>query len=91
MLRGYIPSTFDQMMVDFGSRHERKELLESYDLSSDAIIQAPLPSGDIEKMTNRMTDHANLFSRIVRMSTGSGQSENVMNSVENYLFRKTRE
>lgn len=30
-LRTYIPSTFDTMMVDFGTRVERKQLLQELD------------------------------------------------------------
>jgi hypothetical protein len=30
-LRGYIPTTFDAMMLDFGNRLKRKELSQTHD------------------------------------------------------------
>ncbi len=40
-LRWYIPGTFDAMMVDFGSRVERKDLLAKLERSSTDIIEHP--------------------------------------------------
>jgi hypothetical protein len=37
--RGFVPSTFDEMMQDFGSRHERKELLDEFDSMANDLIE----------------------------------------------------
>jgi len=37
-MRSYIPATFDAMMVDFGTRVERKELLSNLEDTSNEII-----------------------------------------------------
>jgi hypothetical protein len=49
-LRWYIPGTFDAMMVDFGSRVERKDLLTKLERSSTDIIEHP-KQGDINEIS----------------------------------------
>lgn len=75
------------MMVDFGARVERKELIGNLDKSNSEIIQK-LPSNDLHEVTEKMKHHADLLQLTLNSNDPTG---NRMNSIQNELFRKIRE
>lgn len=74
------------MMVDFGSRHERKELLSDFEKSTQEVIESA-DKLDAEQLKEQLKKHVVLYNKIV-MQSGN---HTTMDSVENSLFRKTRE
>ena len=86
-LRGYIPTTFDAMMLDFGNRLNRKEIQQGHNEVISEIVEN---GGRLEtpKLGARMNQNRDY---IEKLQENIRESFQLMSSVENELFRKLKD
>lgn len=85
--RKFIPSTFEAMMHDFGTRVVRKDLLERQKQSSKSIM-ATGGAIDHQKLEMNISEHADVMKKLFETTK---LSLSLMYSADNQLFRKTKE
>lgn len=81
--RGFIPRTFDAMMLDFGNRVHRQELLEKFDELKELLIE----KNPLNQTTSMIMEHASIMDQLF---SNTAQSLKLMNSSENETFRAVR-
>lgn len=86
-VRGYVPATFDSMMLDFGNRVQRKELIEKFDLSSEELVSKSPAMRDVHENKEMITEHTDIMKQLFDTTAAS---LSLMSSAENELFRRAR-
>ena len=85
--RDSIPSTFDSMMVDFGTKVERKESLSVLKSKADKVLNQRRTI-DLPTVKSSVKESTDCF---LKLLDDNNPTESRMSSIENELFRKIKD